>query len=129
MKNEKNLLMAAGLVLFLFFSSGCAIFLLGAGAAGGIAISDDTMEGNFDKNFDRVWKITREVIMHDGFIRLEDKPHGKLEAEIKKSQVEVELSQLTPQTVRLRIKARKGYKLLPDMDLANSLHNRISSKL
>jgi len=116
--------------LFLIFSfSGCALFLVGAGVGGGIAISRDTIEGHFDKGLDQVWKASREVLMQEGFIRLEDRAHGQIEGEVKKSDVKIEAFQVSGKTVRLRVKARKSYKLVPNIDLANELYNKIFHKL
>ena len=128
MKAKRNLGII-GLVILLFSFSGCALFLIGAGAAGGYAISKDTIEGIFERSSDRVYHASREVAMQDGFIRLEDKLHGQIEAEIRKSKVEIEIQNASEKTVRLRVKARKGYKLLPDMGLANDVYNKISQKL
>lgn len=122
---RRTLLLAASLTLF----SGCAVFLLGAGAAGGYAISKDTVEGVVEKPLDRVYGASRDVLMREGFIRLEDKPHGAIEGEVKKSQVNIEVVQLTQNTVRIQVKARKGYKLIPDIDLANELYNKINQKI
>ena len=125
---RKEVLVATGLSLSLLFS-GCVLFLLGAGATGGYAISKDTIEGILEKPLDRAWKVSREVIMYEGFIRSEDKAHGTLEAEIRKSQVNIEVKQVTERTIRIRVKARKGYKLLPDPGLSNELYNKIFQKI
>lgn len=106
-----------------------ALFLFGAGAAGGIAISKDTIQGHFDKKLDHVWRTSREVLMQEGFIRLEDRPHGEIEAEIRKSNIKIEILQISEKTIRIRVKARKGHQLLPDPDLANELYNKIFYKL
>lgn len=125
---QKKFLALAILTLSLV-SSGCALFLFGAGAAGGIAISEDEIEGYFDKPFDRVYKASREVLTYEGFIRKEDRPKGILEAEVRKSEVRVTVRQITEKTVQLRIKARKAYKVLPDPELANELYNKVFKKL
>ncbi len=127
-KNKKIILGAAILSSFLLFS-GCALFLVGAGITGGYAISKDTIEGTMEKPIDRVWKASHDVLMHEGFIKLEDKMRGKIEAEVRGSQVEVQINQATERTVKLQVKARKGYKLLPNMDLANELYNKIYQKI
>lgn len=126
---KRNLLKMSGLVSGLILFSGCAIFLVGAGVGGGIAISKDTIEGHFDKKIDDVWKAGREVLMKEGFIRLEDKLHGQIEAEVRKSEIKIEILQVSEKTVRIRVKARKGHKLLPNIDLANELYNKIFDKL
>ena len=125
----KNFLkLGAGLLCLALFSS-CAIFLVGAGVGGGIAISRDTIEGHFDRKLEQVWKASREVLMQEGFIRLEDKPHGQIRAEVKKSEVKIETLQVSEKTVRIRVKARRGLKLLPNPDLANELYNKIFQKI
>lgn len=117
------------LILSLSFFSGCALFLVGAGVGGGIAISRDTVEGHFDKSMDQVWRASRDIMMQEGFIRLEDKVHGKIEGESEKSEVKIEISQVSERTIRVRVKARKSYKLVPNIDLANKIYNKIFKKL
>lgn len=121
--------LALAVLTLSFLSSGCALFLFGAGAAGGIAISEDEIEGHFDKPFDKVYKTSREVLTYEGFLRREDRPKGVLEAEVRKSDVKVTVKQITEKTVQLRIKARKAYKVLPDPELANELYNKVFKKL
>ena len=128
MKNRKFPLLGITFLSLSLFS-GCAVFLLGAGAAGGIAISKDTIKGNFDKKLDQVWRASREVLIQEGFIRLEDKTHGTIDAEVRKSEVKIEILQISEKTVRIHVKARKGYKLLPNPDLANELYNKIYQKI
>ena len=120
-----------GIVVLLpfFLFSGCALFILGAGAVGGVAISKDTIEGHFDQKVDSVWNAAREVLRQEGFIRLEDRAHGQFDAEVQKSEVKVEIKPVSEKTVRIRVKARKGYKLLPNPDLANELYNKIYQKI
>ena len=129
MKQSKNFLRGIVVLLPFFLFSGCALFLLGAGAAGGVAISKDTIEGHFDRKADSVWNATREVLRQEGFIRLEDRAHGAFDAEVRKSEVKVEITSVSEKTVRVRVKARKGYKLLPNIDLANELYNKIYQKI
>ena len=126
---KKNFSISGAGILCLFLLSGCALFLLGAGVGGGIAISKDTIEGMLDKPMDRVWAASREVMIHEGFIRLEDKLHGKIEGEVRKSQVDILVTQASEKTVRIQVKARKSYKVVPDIDLANELYNKIFQKI
>ena len=126
---SKNFLRIGGLICSLFLFSNCALFLVGAGVGGGIAISKDTIEGHFDKKLDQVWKASRDALMQEGFIKLEDKMHGQIDGEVRKSEVKIEIIQVSEKTVRIRVKARKSYKLVPDLDLANDLYNKIFHKL
>ncbi len=125
----KNSLSIGALIVSFSLLSGCALFLIGGGVAGGIAISKDTIEGNWDKSIDNVWSASRQVMMQEGFIRLEDKARGKIEGEVRKSQVEIEIHKISEKTVQIHVKARKGHNLLPDMDLANELYNKIFTKV
>ena len=129
MKDSSVTLKWSALFSSLLLLSGCALFLVGAGVAGGVAISKDTIEGTVEKPFDRAYQTSREVIMKEGFIKLEDKAHGTIESEVRKSEVKIEVLQLTEKTVRVRVRARKDYKVIPDLDLANELYNKIFQKL
>lgn len=125
MKSFWKFCLAAWFLGSLFVFSGCALFILGAGVASGYAVSKDAMEGILEKPFERIWQVSRDVIMKEGFIRREDRPHGEMVAEVRKSEVQISVKQLTRRTFRIRVKARKGYNLLPDPDLAGELYNQI----
>ena len=128
-KQRTTLWTLTALTVLLFAHSGCAIFLLGAGAAGGLAITKDAIEGTFEKSFDQLWRASREIIMNEGFIKTEDKTHGTIEGEVRKSQVKLEVKQVTQRAVQLRVHARKGYQIVPNIELANELYNKINQKL
>ena len=117
------------LVIFGVTSSGCALFLVGAGAAGGYAISKDEIEGMSDSSFDKVWRATKEAVTTEGVITLEDKDHGHLEGVVEKASVKARLEQVTPKTVRLRIKARRTKGLFPDIRTAQKLYTLTIRKL
>lgn len=129
MITKRHVFILGGLILPFLLFSGCALFLVGAGVGGGIAISKDTMEGHFDKKIDQVWKASREVLMQDGFIRLENRTQGEIKGEVRKSDVKIEVLQVSEKTVRVRVKARKDHNILPNPDLANELYNKIFRKL
>ncbi len=109
--------------------SGCALFLLGAGAAGGYAISKDEIEGMTDTSYDKIWKATKDVLRADGVTTLEDRTHGLIKGLVDSSDVEARLDQVTSKTVRLRLKARKTKGVFPDIKLAQSLYTKIIKKV
>lgn len=121
--------LASGLLLSLLLFSGCPLFLLSAGAAGGYAISKDTIEGMLEKPFDQVYDASREAVRYEGFIRSENPTQGKILADVRNSKVDIDIRQMTERAVRLRVRARTGYNLLPDVKLANEIYNKIFSKL
>ena len=114
------------LVSFLIFStSGCAAILLGAGVVGGMAISDDTVQSYVDKNFDSLWKISLDVLEKMGEVTDKDKDKGVIKAVVEKSDVTVKLEIVTEKATRLKVSARKIKKVLPNIDLATKINNRI----
>jgi hypothetical protein len=121
-----SVLALTALVTLGSFSSGCALFLVGAGAAGGYgAIGEDELEGMMDKPYDKVWKASEEVVRKQGLTTLALKDQGKIEGEIEGSKVELHIDQVTPKTVRLRVKARKVKNLFPDLKRAEKVYNLI----
>jgi hypothetical protein len=117
------------ITLLIFCASslyGCAAVLVGAGVAGGIAISEDTAKLETDSTFDRSWKVTYDVLRSMGAITKQDRESGKIEAVIQDSKVEAKIIPLTSRTTQVQIKARKN--MLPNMDLAMRIINRINSK-
>jgi hypothetical protein len=109
--------------------TGCALFLLGAGAAGGYAISKDEIEAMYDAKYDKVWNATKTTLQHNGALTLDDRNHGKIEAIVGGSTINVMIDQVTAKTVRLRIKARKTKGLFPDIDLAQEINEDVMKKL
>lgn len=129
--NYKNT--RAILVLFLIAisltSSGCFLFLLGAGAAGGYAvIADDEIEGFVDTSYDRVWNDSVRVMRQNGIVTVEDKTHGVIDAEVGKSKVELQVARINNQTMRLRVKSRKMNNMFPDVKTAQNLYTQIVQK-
>jgi len=116
----------AGLSLL---TSGCALFLVGGGAAGGYAIAKDTAGSFTDVSFDKVWKAAESVIRKEGLLTLSDKNHGYIEAQVEESTVKVNLEQVTKDTVRINIKARKIKGLFPNVKLAQRLHLQVIDKI
>ena len=120
---------------FIFFMSvmlcvsvcGCAAILIGTGVAAGVAISEDTVKLEADTSFDRAFKVTRKVIDEMGAINLQDKDAGKMEANVQDSKISARVVPVTTKTVRIEIKSRKN--LLPNVDLATTIINKINSRL
>jgi len=110
-------------------TSGCAVLLLGGGVAGGYAISRDEIEGFSDKKYNSIWSVGKKIIDEEGLIKSADKDAGLIEAEIQKSVVKFHLDRISSKTNRIRIEARKGYKLLPDIKLAQKLYNELIKEL
>jgi hypothetical protein len=122
----KKFALVVTLMIFCASMYGCAAVLVGAGVAGGIAISEDTAKLEVDTNFDRAWNNTLNTIKGMGVITSTDRDSGKIEALVQETKVEAKIVPLTSRTVRIEVKARKN--MLPNMDLAMRIINRINSK-
>jgi hypothetical protein len=117
------------LVLTLTFSaSGCFYLVFGgAAAAGGYAISRDTIQGEMDREFSQVWDSAVEVISIMGRIESQDHEKGEIISIVQGSRVTVDLIQITPATIRLKIKARRMG--LPRIGLAQDIYLKVTSQI
>ena len=120
-------------VLSLFFGavlilsvSGCVPLIIGgaAGALGAYAVSKDTIQGDTDKAYGRLWNSAMMVARSRGVIKEEDNVRGYLQFQDGSTLVTVKLVQLTHSTVRLKVTGRKHH--LPDIDLAQDVFVKIT---
>ena len=107
--------------------SGCAVFLVGAGVAGGLAASKDTAKLEIDKNMNQAWSAAGNVIKQMGVITAENKKAGIMEANVRDTKVKVTIIQMTPKSVRVEVKSRKN--MMPQMDLSTEILNKIHEQL
>jgi hypothetical protein len=110
-------------------ASGCAVLLVGAGAAGGYAISKDSVKNNFDLPESHVFRVARDVITDEGLITTEDEKRGLLKATVEGAKVTITVKPLTRKTVELKVKARDSSQLLPKVDVAQVIYTKILERL
>jgi hypothetical protein len=110
-------------------ASGCAVLLIGAGAAGGYAISKDSVKNNFDLPQSHVYRISREVVEEHGEVTTDDEKHGIMKATVQGAAVTVTVKPLTRKTVELKVKARDHTLLLPKIDVAQVIYTKILERL
>ena len=108
--------------------SGCAAVLVGAGAAGGYALSKDSVKNQFDLSQDRLFRRSREVVKKMGQVTLEDSKKGIVKGKVKDADVTVTVKPLTKKTVELEVHARNKFKM-PVVDVAQEVYNKIIEKL
>jgi hypothetical protein len=129
---QKIIAVTLGISL-LSFLSGCILVPLGlmaGGVVGGIAISEDTVEAAFDRSYNQVWDASVEVVDKAGAVESEDRGAGTIQGLVRKTKVTVKLEQLTPATVRVRVKARKWVaRFKPDIKTADKIAYRIGQVL
>ncbi len=128
MKN--NYFKLIGIIILIFclglMISGCVFILGGAiGAAGGYAISSDTIEGMVDRDYESVWDASSKVAGILGNIKFKDSKKGYIESEVGQTKVNINIEKITDETTRIRIKARKYHKLMPDRTLAEKIYTKI----
>ena len=116
------LLLGAGICL-----SGCAVLLVGAGAAGGYAISKDSIKNHFDLPAGRLFRISRDVVKEAGLITADDERRGLITATVEGVEVTVTVQPVSHKTVELKVRARQ--MLLPKIDVAQAVYNRIRERL
>ncbi len=109
-------------------SAGCAPLLVGAGALGGYAISQDSVRNQFDMSQERLYARSLEVAKQMGFVTAEDARHGTIEVKIQDTNVKITVTPLTKKSVELKVKARNTL-LMPEINIAQSVYNKIIEKL
>lgn len=107
--------------------SGCAVLLLGGGAAGGYAISKDSIEGVVDGRKDRIYKKALESVRSKGLVKTQNQELGEIEALVQESTVKVKIEQVTERSVKLRVSARK-YKF-PRIKIAQEVYTDIIKRV
>jgi len=96
---------------------------------GGYAISRDEIEGFTERSQETTWHAAQEVLRGSGAIIYTDPGRGLIEADVQNSRVSIEVLQVSPKTVRLHVKARKFWRMFPDMSRAQEIFSRIINEL
>lgn len=116
------------LALGLISTSGCALALVGAGVAGGYAISKDAVRNTFDRSKEEVYSQSMAVANEVGLVTSEDPKKGEIKVRVESTTVTITVKKLTNRTVELKVKARNQV-MMPDLDVAQNVYNRIFEKL
>lgn len=121
----RNSVFTAVLVSLMLTASGCFYLVVGGvGALGGYAISPDTVEGNVEgRNSQDMWQAAVQVVSIMGIIQEKNEISGVVIAKIEGTQVTVSVSEPITDTVKLRVKARKG--MMPKVKLAQDIYTKI----
>ncbi|MDD5019741.1 MAG: DUF3568 family protein [Candidatus Omnitrophica bacterium] len=110
------------------FLSGCVWLVVGGvGAVGGYAVTRDTIQGEYDAKFDDAWRSAQSVCSILGVVSGRDASTGTIDAVVDRAKVKVVVTQMTPEAVRLKVKARRG--LFPQMGIAEKVFVKIVQQL
>ena len=107
--------------------SGCAIFLVSAGAAAGYAVSRDSVRNTFDLPKTMIFNESLSTMRQMGQVLLQDPAAGEIKGKIGGTSVWITVKPLTKQAVQLRVKARNSF-FMPNVDVAEEVYNKIIEK-
>ena len=124
----KKCFFSIALAVLLLTQGGCWYLVIGSvGALGGYAISPDTVEGTLTgREVQDFWGPAVDVISIMGIIEEQDQAAGVLIAKIQGTRVTITLTSPVGDTVKLRVKARKG--MVPRIKLAQDIYAKIVQK-
>lgn len=108
--------------------TGCAAVLIGAGAAGGYAISKDSIKNYFTLSTTTVYQAAREVIGEQGLVTVEDERRGLIKAQVPDAKVTITVKRISERTTELKVQARNDF-LLPKIEIAQAIYNKIIERL
>lgn len=121
-------LVVAALIFLSVSLSGCFYLVLGAAAAaGGYAISSDTIQGETEKDFQEVWDSSVEIASIMGMVGSKSHELGKISAVVDGAKINIQILQLTSSTTRLKVRARKG--LFPNISTAQNIFVKIMNRI
>ena len=123
---QKNIFLIAFALLISLSTSSCIYFIAGGvGALGGYAISPDTVEGDSELDYDTLWDSAIEITSIMGIIHTKDYKLGTLQATVSGAAITVDISQISSNEVRMRVKARKN--MLPNIKIAQDVFVKIKN--
>ena len=102
--------------------------MLGAGAAGGYAISKDAVKNVFDVPREQVYAQSLATVQEMGLVKLEDRIHGLIKADVQDAHVTITIKQVTKNTVELTLRGRNSL-LMPKVDVAQDVYSKIIAHL
>lgn len=107
---------------------GCIYLVIGSiGAVGGYVVSPDTVQGTVERDREEVWEASFNVANIMGNVIKQNDKLGTLEAIINNSRVNINMTQFTPDMVRLSVKARKSF--FPNISTAQDVYVKIINQM
>jgi len=123
----KKLFIVITSIVILSSLCGCLALFVGAGIAGGRAIGEDTIELIKEADYSHAWNISIETIKRMGTIDNIVKEENKIEATIKGTYVMTTIEKVTPNVVKINVKARKN--MAPNIGIAGEVINNLNNML
>ncbi len=126
-----RMLYAFVLTVFLFGSYGCAVLVAGAvGAGAAYSLTADSVSGNLDASKSSAYNAFKQIIKEEGGkIISSNYADGNIKAKLNDRIIYFSVEKLTEKAIHIKIRARKGYQLLPDGQEALRLYKKLTSRL
>ncbi|MFA6379434.1 MAG: hypothetical protein WCX16_06635 [Candidatus Omnitrophota bacterium] len=123
----KNFFLIVCVCILSLLTSSCIYFVAGGvGALGGYAVSPDTVEGEAQADYDTLWDASTQVVSIMGTVQTKDYKLGTLQGLVNGAKITIDLSQISSNDVRLRVKARKN--MLPNIKMAQDIFVKIKNQ-
>lgn len=113
--------------LFIIFE-GCVPVLLGTGVVTGYLTTKDSVSGNIEASFDRVWEVSLSVVSNKAEVLDKNRAGGIIKAKRGKDEIVVKIRELTEHTCSLTVTCRKSV-VLANLKLAQDIFTKIIRNL
>jgi len=124
-----RVIVTVGLLSVGLAGSGCAVLLVGAGAVGGYALSKDSVKNHYERSASMAFDQALSIVEDLGLVELRDKEKGLIKGTVEGAEVTVTIKPLTKHTIELKVKARDSLNVLPKIEIAQRVYNRIDDRL
>ncbi|MCD6540183.1 MAG: DUF3568 family protein [Candidatus Omnitrophica bacterium] len=126
---RKNLFLLSTYLWILPFSLiGCVPILIGTGVVTGYLATKDSVSGNIEASFDKLWEVSLKVVAKRAEITDRDKDSGLIKAKKGKDQITVKIKELTEHSYNLKVTCRKALALA-NLKLAQDIFTKIIRNL
>ncbi len=107
---------------------GCVPVLIGTGVVTGYLATKDSVSGNIETSFDKLWEVSLRVVSKRAEITDKDKDLGLIKAKKGKDQITIKIKELTEHSYNLKVTCRKALALA-NLKLAQEIFTKIVRNL
>jgi len=107
---------------------GCVPVLIGTGVVTGYLATKDSVSGNIETSFDKLWEVSLRVVSKRAEITDRDKDLGLIKAKKGKDQITIKIKELTEHSYNLKVTCRKALALA-NLKLAQEIFTKIVRNL
>jgi len=104
------------------------MLLIGVGAAGGYAVSRDSISNRVEQPPDIIYDMSRDVLHDLGFVLAADESRHRLQGSVEGATVTITITPMSERMTELKVRARNRF-LLPRITVAHTVYNAILERL